>query len=70
VDAFANECAVRLGDVLLRRVPVALGACWSRECTREAASVLKPVMGWSDREAAAEVEAFELEREGFLVKPS
>ncbi len=69
VDAFANECAMTLGDVLLRRVPVALGA-WSTECTREAASVLKPVMGWSDQEAAAEVEAFELEREGFLGKPS
>src|SRR5207245_1717081 len=26
--AFASECATTLGDVLLRRVPVALGACW------------------------------------------
>jgi len=29
VDALANECAVTMADVLLRRVPVALGACWS-----------------------------------------
>ncbi len=69
VDAFANECAMTLGDILLRRVPLALGACWSPECTREAAAVLKSVMGWSDRQAAAEVEAFETERENFLRKP-
>ena len=69
VDAFANEGAMTLGDVLLRRVPVALGACWSPECTREAAAVLKPVMGWSNQQAAAEMEAFEAEREAFLVKP-
>ncbi len=29
VDAFNGECAATLGDVLLRRVPVALGGCWS-----------------------------------------
>ena len=69
VDAFANECAMTLGDILLRRVPVALGACWSPECTREAAAVLKPVMGWSNQQAAAEIEAFEMERENFLRKP-
>ncbi len=69
VDAFANECAMTLGDIVLRRVPLALGACWSPECTREAAAVLKSVMGWSDRQAAAEVEAFETERENFLRKP-
>ena len=27
-----------LGDVLLRRVPVALGGCWSPTCSREAAA--------------------------------
>ncbi|MGH9511567.1 MAG: FAD-dependent oxidoreductase [Terriglobales bacterium] len=70
VDAFANECAMTLADVLLRRVPVALGACWSRECTREAASVLKPVMEWSDQQTAREMEEFETEREAFLKKPS
>ncbi len=69
VDAFANECAMTLSDVLLRRVPVAFGACWSPECTREAAAVLKPVMGWSSQQTGAEVEAFEIEREAFLVKP-
>ena len=37
VEAVAHESAVTLGDILLRRVPVALGACWSEECSREAA---------------------------------
>jgi glycerol-3-phosphate dehydrogenase len=70
LDAYANECAMTLGDVLLRRVPVALGSCWSADCAREATRVLKPVMGWSENQAAAELEAFELERENFLRKPS
>src|SRR5207248_5263171 len=38
VNAFASECAMTLGDVLLRRVPVALGSCWSPACSREAAA--------------------------------
>lgn len=70
LDAFANECAATLGDVLLRRVPVALGACWTSECSREAAKRIKAVMGWSEMQAASELEAFELEREAFLKRPS
>jgi glycerol-3-phosphate dehydrogenase len=69
VDAFSNECAVTLGDVLLRRVPVALGACWSQSCSREAAGRIRTVMGWNDGQTAAELEAFESEREAFLRKP-
>jgi glycerol-3-phosphate dehydrogenase len=69
VDAFSNECAVTLADVLLRRVPVALGACWSQSCSREAAGRIRAVMGWNDGQAAAELEAFETEREAFLRKP-
>jgi glycerol-3-phosphate dehydrogenase len=69
LDAAANEHAITLGDILLRRVPVALGACWSHECSREAAVRIKSVMGWSEKQAAAELEAFELEREAFLRKP-
>jgi glycerol-3-phosphate dehydrogenase len=69
VDAFSNECAVTLGDVLLRRVPVALGACWSQACSREAAGRIRAVMGWNDGQAAAELDAFETEREAFLRKP-
>jgi glycerol-3-phosphate dehydrogenase len=70
VDAFATECAVTLGDVLLRRVPVALGGCWSPACSREAAARIGAVVGWKDNQAAAELEAFELERSAFLRKPT
>jgi glycerol-3-phosphate dehydrogenase len=69
VDAFAGECAVTLGDVLLRRVPVALGACWSAACSREAAARIGAVMVWKDSQVAAELEAFEMERSAFLRRP-
>jgi len=68
MDAVANECAMTLGDILLRRVPVALGGCWSHECSREAAVRIKSVMGWSEKQTATELEAFELERCAFLRK--
>ena len=70
VDAFSNECAGTLADVLLRRVPVALGACWSSSCSLEATARIAAVLGWSEDQAAAELEAFERERDGFLRKPS
>ena len=70
VDAFANECAVTMADVLLRRVPVALGACWSDGCSRDATARIGAVMGWNEHQAASELEAFETERASFLRKPS
>ena len=70
VDAFAGECAVTLGDVLLRRVPVALGGCWSPSCSREASARIGAAMGWNESESAAQLEAFENERSAFLRKPS
>ena len=70
VDAFAGECAATLGDVLLRRVPVALGACWSQACSREAAARIGAVMGWDDALSAAQLEAFEIERAAFLRRPA
>jgi glycerol-3-phosphate dehydrogenase len=69
VDGFSSECAATLGDVLLRRVPVALGACWSPACSREAAARIGAAMGWTDHRASAELEAFEMERAAFLRKP-
>jgi glycerol-3-phosphate dehydrogenase len=69
VDAFAGEYAVTLGDVLLRRVPVALGACWSPACSREAAARIGAVMDGMKPQSAAQVEAFESERSAFLRKP-
>ena len=70
VDAVVGECAATLGDVLLRRVPVALGACWSPACSREAAARIGAAMGWSDSESSAQLEAFEVERSSFLRKPA
>jgi len=66
VAAVRRECAVTLGDILLRRVPVALGACWSEQCSRAAARRIGDVMGWSLSRIAREREAFEEERTMFL----
>ena len=69
VHAYRQECAVTLGDVLLRRVPVALGRCWSETCSREAALRIGAVLGWNDQMIGANLEALEMERAGFLRKP-
>jgi glycerol-3-phosphate dehydrogenase len=66
VEAYRREYAVSLGDVLLRRVPVALGACWSESCSREAALRIGAVLGWNDLTMGANLEAFETERAAFL----
>jgi glycerol-3-phosphate dehydrogenase len=69
MDAFANEYAISMADVLLRRVPVALGGCWSDACSRDATSRIRAAMGWTDEHAAAELESFEMERAAFLRRP-
>ncbi len=66
VEAYRNECAVTLADVLLRRVPVALGPCWSESCSREAALRIGTVMGWNEHTTRTNLEAFEAERAAFL----
>lgn len=70
VEAYRNECAVTLGDVLLRRVPVALGACWSESCSREAALRIGAVLGWNEHDVGSNLESFEMERAAFLRRPS
>jgi glycerol-3-phosphate dehydrogenase len=70
VEAYRREFAVTLGDVLLRRVPVALGACWSDSCSREAALRISAVLGWKDQAMGANLEAFEMERSAFLRPPA
>lgn len=64
--AIRNECAVSLGDILLRRVPVALGACWSEECGRQAATRIGAALGWESRHMEAALEDFEVERDWFM----
>jgi glycerol-3-phosphate dehydrogenase len=66
VEAYRREYAITLGDVLLRRVPVALGACWSESCSREAALRIGAVLGWNEHALGANLEAFEMERSAFL----
>jgi glycerol-3-phosphate dehydrogenase len=70
VEAFRRECAVSLADVLLRRVPVALGSCWSESCSREAALRIGAVLGWDEYTIGANLEAFETERAAFLHRVS
>jgi len=69
VYAYTREFAVTLGDVLLRRVPVALGPCWSENCSREAVLRIGAVVGWNDQAAGAALESFENERNAFLYRP-
>lgn len=66
VEAYRRECAVTLGDVLLRRVPVALGPCWSESCSREAALRIGAVLGWNEMTMGENLESFEVERTAFL----
>jgi hypothetical protein len=47
-------------------VPVALGACWSEACSREAALRIGAVLGWNEHTMGANLEAFEMERSAFL----
>lgn len=70
VEAYRKEHAVSLGDVLLRRVPVALGPCWSPSCSREAALRIGAVLGWDEQAVGSNLESFEMERTAFLHKPA
>jgi glycerol-3-phosphate dehydrogenase len=70
VHALRREYAVTLSDVLLRRVPVALGACWSSECSRVAATRIGAPLGWDEEEIQWQVETLEMERAAFLRKPA
>ena len=66
VEAVAHEAAVTLGDILLRRVPVALGACWSEDCSREAATKIGSALGWDQTRVHLELLRLEEERTQFL----
>ena len=68
VEAVRHEFAVSLADILLRRVPVALGPCWSAECTRTAARRIGEALRWPDARINMEVEDFEVERSRFLYR--
>ncbi len=65
-QAVCHEFAVTLADVLLRRVPVALGPCWSEACSFEAASRIGAALGWDRLKVHEEFERFEEERREVL----
>jgi glycerol-3-phosphate dehydrogenase len=67
--AYQNEYAITLGDVLLRRVPVALGPCWSEECSRTAAGRIAAALEWPETQMKSELQSFESERSSFMTKP-
>ena len=66
VEAVSREHAVTLGDILLRRVPVALSECWDHGCSREAAANIGGALGWNAFRIGRELERFEEERQKFL----
>src|SRR5262249_51598938 len=66
VEAGGHESAGTLGGILLRRVPGALGACWSEECSREAAHKIGNALGWDQSRIYMELLRLEEEREQFL----
>jgi glycerol-3-phosphate dehydrogenase len=70
VEAFQHEYAVKLADVLLRRVPVALGPCWSSQCSEIAAVKIASAMGWSSAEMNSQLESFQSERQAFVGNPA
>ncbi|HEX8983883.1 MAG TPA: glycerol-3-phosphate dehydrogenase/oxidase [Bryobacteraceae bacterium] len=69
MEASQSEMAIALADILLRRVPVALGACWSEQCTRHAAAHIGVALGWTQYHIQSQVEQFEVERQQFLREP-
>jgi glycerol-3-phosphate dehydrogenase len=66
VEAVNYEYAITLGDILLRRVPVCLGACWSGSCSREAAGKVGAALSWDERRIQSELGGLEEERKQFL----
>lgn len=66
MEAVAHEYAVTLGDILLRRVPVALGKCWSEACSSEAAHKIGRALGWDQSRIYLELLRLEEERSQFL----
>jgi glycerol-3-phosphate dehydrogenase len=59
VNAVRYERAVTLADILLRRVPVALSACWSGSCTEIAARRIGQALRWSESEIDEQIASLE-----------
>jgi glycerol-3-phosphate dehydrogenase len=63
VRAVADEWAVTLGDVLLRRTPLGLGACQALDCLDATAERVGSLVGWDANERARQASAYREEIE-------
>lgn len=70
VEAVRHECAVTLGDILLRRVPVGLSPGFTDECAVTAAQRIGGALGWTESHIQSSLESFLEERAAFLRKPA
>jgi glycerol-3-phosphate dehydrogenase len=61
--AIADEWALSLADVLLRRTPLGLEACQALDCLENMADLVAPLMGWDAAERARQLEAYQREIE-------
>ena len=63
VRAVADEWAVSLGDILLRRTPLGLGACQALDCLDAVAERVGSLVGWDVSERARQATAYRQEIE-------
>jgi len=61
VRAIRDEWAVTIGDVLLRRTLIGLGACQGLDRLDDIAALIAAVAGWDEPRRAAEIDAYRRE---------
>jgi glycerol-3-phosphate dehydrogenase len=61
--AVADEWALSLGDVLLRRTPVGLDACQALDCLDGVGENVGRLLGWKAEERTRQIEAYQREIE-------
>jgi glycerol-3-phosphate dehydrogenase len=61
--AVADEWALSIGDVLLRRTPIGLHKCQGLDCLDTVADHLSALLGWDSAERARQIEAYRREIE-------
>jgi glycerol-3-phosphate dehydrogenase len=66
IHAVHRECAVTLGDILLRRVPIALTGGWTHAQSYAAADRIGRTLGWNPQRVARELENFVVERDWLI----
>lgn len=66
VHAVEREFAVTLGDILLRRVPIALSGHWTSDQSTQAAERIGSVLRWPARRIIGELDRFEEERDALI----